>query len=178
MPNVCKMIGVVTDGVPILDRTINGENFMSIVVSFNDVSIPVIFSEHVLQTTELVGKVEVTGCLASDIHRNKLPKFFFYANDITYADEDSETSNVISYELKVTKNKGFQQNNQSRDILPLVCATNNPIKGTSVIYLCLQDQAARKLKSMPTPYFIKGTGVLKSFRDIYEIYTTDAELKA
>lgn len=177
MSNISKLVGVVVDGVPTYDRTVHGEKFNCITVDFNGITIPVLFSEYIVADTELVGKIVVTGCLASDVKRNTIPKFYIYANSIEPADDDAEPCSSINYELKVTKSKGFQQNKQSRDILPLVCSTGNPIAGTSVVYLCLMNNAARKFKDTPVGYTIKGTGDLHAFRDIYEVYSTDAELR-
>ena len=177
MSNISRLVGVVVNGIPTVDRTVHGETFKRITVDFNGVVIPVLFSEHIATDVELVGKVVVTGCLASDVKRNTIPKFYFYANSIENADADEEPCSRINFELKVTKSKGFQQNNQSRDILPLVCSTGNPISGTSVVYLCLMNHAARKFKDVPVNYTIKGTGDLHAFRDIYEVYSTDAEMR-
>lgn len=174
MSNISTLVGVVIDGVPTLDREVHSEKFYSITVDFCGVTIPVVFSEYVKVDPELVGKITVRGCLASDVKRGKIPKFYFYANSVDPADADAEPSCNIDFELKVTKSKGFQQNKQGRDILPLVCSTGNPISGTSVIYLCLMNSAARKFKDMDIGYTIYGTGSLNAFRDIYEVYCTNA----
>ena len=177
MSNISKLVGVVVDGIPTYDRTVRGEKFNRITVDFNGITIPVLFSEYVVTETELIGKIVVTGCLASDVKRGTIPKFYFYANTIESAEDDAEPCSSVNFELKVTKIKGFQQNKQSRDILPLVCSTGNPISGTSVIYLCLMDGAARKFKDNEVGYTITGTGDLHAFRDIYEVYADTAELR-
>lgn len=177
MSNVSTMVGTVIDGIPVDFKTVHNERFKKIVVDFGGVSIPVVYSEYINNASEIIGKISVTGCLASNVKRNEYPSFFFYANTLEAADEDAESSNIISFELKVTKSKGFQQNSNSRDILPLICSTGNPVKGRSVIYLCLMNSAARKFKDKPVGYIIKGTGELRAFRDVYEIYAVSADVK-
>lgn len=177
MSNISKLVGVVVDGIPTYDRTVHDEKFNRITVDFNGVTIPVLFSEYVVADTELIGKVVVTGCLASDVKRGTIPKFYVYASSIESADDDAEPCSTVNFELKVTKSKGLQQNKQSREILPLVCSTGNPISGTSVIYLCLMNKAARMFKDTEVGYTITGTGNLHAFRDIYEVYSTDARMR-
>lgn len=177
MSNTSKLVGIVVDKEPTLDRTVHNENFYRIMVNFNGVTIPVLYSEYNVKNRELDGKVEITGCLASDVKRGQIPKFYIYANSIEEADVDTEPTCTVDFNLKITKSKGLQQNKQGKDILPLVCSTSNPISGTSVIYLCLMNNAARRLQSTPMGYTIEGRGDLHAFRDIYEVYATDVEIQ-
>ena len=99
MSNISKLVGVVVDGIPTYDRTVRGEKFNRITVDFNGITIPVLFSEYVVTETELIGKIVVTGCLASDVKRGTIPKFYFYANTIESALSKTERAKCESYAL-------------------------------------------------------------------------------
>lgn len=177
MSNVSTLIGNVLKGVPELNRTIDGEKFYTIVVEFKSVVIPVLISEYICADRVFEDKISVTGCLMSDVYKKgKLPQFYFYANSIEAADMDAEVNNLINFSVTVTKVREFKHNDQCKDILPLVGAAGSPLSTTSVLYLCTINALARKLKDVPKGYALKGTGYLKQFRDVYEIYVQNAEI--
>lgn len=176
MGKVSELIGTVVDGKLTPNREIDGEKFYTIKVAFRETEILVLFSEYVnTQEFPKDTKVKVVGCLMSDIEEGKLPVYYFYANSIEAVDMDTETTNLINFSCTVTKVKEFKTNSRCVDILPLVASDGSPLNTTSVLYLCARSSVARKLKDKPKGYTISGTGYLKPFRDIYEIYIVDVD---
>ena len=176
MGKVSELIGTVVDGKLKENRKISGERFYTMDVSFRDTQIPVLFSEYVnIREFENDTKVKVIGCLMSDIHDGELPVFYIYANSIEQVDIDTDTTNKINFSCTVTKVREFKTNGRCVDILPLVAADGSPLSTTSIIYLCARGAAARKLKDKEKGYTITGTGYLKPFRDIYEVYINSIE---
>lgn len=170
MGKVSELIGEVVDGKLKENRKIDGETFYTIQVSFRDTVIPVLFSSYVNDTEYPKNtKLKVIGCLMSDIKPGNLPVFYFYANTITPAEIDEETTNIVHFSCVVTKVRDFKTNNRCVDILPLVGSDGSPLNSTSIFYLCTRSAIARKLKDKPKGYTISGSGYLKQFRDIYEI---------
>lgn len=176
MGKVSTLIGNVLDGVPKFNRSIDGEKFYTIDVEFKEVRIKVLMSEYVSAGRTFEDKISVTGCLMSDVHKGKLPVFYFYANAIESVDLDTELTNTINFTVTITKVREFKQNDRSKDILPLVGSNGSPLCATSVFYLCTINSLARRLKDVPKDYVLSGTGYLKAFRDVYEIYVQDAEI--
>lgn len=178
MSNVSTLVGNVLNGKPEFNREIDGEKFYTIDVEFKSVTIKVLISEYICAGRVFEDKISVTGCLMSDVYRKgKLPVFYFYANKIVAADMDAEVNNLVNFSVTVTKVRDFNHNEQCKDILPLVGSAGSPLSTTSVLYLCTINSLARKLKDIPKGYTLTGTGYLKKFRDIYEIYVQDAEIK-
>ena len=176
MGKVSELVGIVTDGKLTPNREIDGEKFNTIKVSFRETEILVLFSEHVnSQEFPKDAKVKVIGCLMSDIAEGKLPVFYIYANSIELVDIDTETTNLVNFSCTVTKVREFKTNSRCVDILPLVASDGSPLHTTSVLYLCAKASIARKLKDKPKGYTISGTGYLKAFRDIYEVYIVDVD---
>lgn len=176
MGKVSELIGEVVDGKLTLNRTIDGEDFYTISVSFRGTVIPVLFSQYVNDKVFEAGtKLKVVGCLMSDISEGKLPVFYFYANSFEVLDLDAETTNVINFSCVVTKVREFKTNSRCVDILPLVTSDGSPLNTTSVFYLCARGSVARKLKDKEKGYTVTGTGYIKSYRDVYEIYIMDLE---
>lgn len=176
MGKVSELVGKIVDGELKLNRNINGEKFYTILASFHDTVIPVLFSSYVNSVQfDTDSKIKVSGCLMSDIARDKLPVFYLYANSIEQVDIDTETTNQINFSCTVTKVREFKTNSRCVDILPLVAADGSPLNTTSVLYLCAKNSIARKLKDKEKGYTITGTGYLKAFRDIYEIYINSVD---
>lgn len=176
MGKVSKLIGCIIDGKPKLNRTVDNEDFYTIDVSFRDTVIPVLYSQYLTDTEEFEKdtKIEVTGCLMSDINEG-LPVFYVYANSIESADIDAETTNKVTFSCQVTKVKDFSADSRCVDILPLVTSDVSPLDTTSILYLCARGSLARKLKGKEKGYVIEGEGYLKAFRDIYEVYITHVD---
>jgi len=171
MGKVSVLIGTVVDGKLKSNRTIDGEKFFTIDMNFRGTIIPVLFSEYVNnEEFEEDTKLQVTGCLMSDIAENQLPVFYFYANSFEKVDIDAETTNVINFSCTVTKVREFKTNGRCVDLLPLVTSDGSPLNTTSVFYLCAKGSLARKLKDKAKGYTITGTGYLKAYRDVYEVY--------
>lgn len=171
MGKVSELIGKVVDGRLKPNREINGEKFYTIEMSFRGTVIPVLFSQYVnSEVFENDVKFKVTGCLMSDIAENKLPVFYFYANSFEPVEMDAETTNVINFSCTITKVRDFKTNGRCVDILPLVASDGSPLNTTSVFYLCARSGDARKLKDKEKGYTINGTGYLKAYRDVYEVY--------
>lgn len=176
MSKASELIGQIVDGNIQPNRVIDGEQFYTIDVSFRDTVIPVLFSSYVNSCNfENDSKVKVSGCLMSDVSRNKLPVFYFYANSIELVDIDTETTNTLNFTCLVTKVKEFGPNNRCEDILPLVASDGSPLHSTSVLFLCAKGNIARRLKDKEKGYTISGKGYLKPFRDIYEIYISHVD---
>ena len=171
-----ELIGSVVDGSLVPNRVIDGEQFYTILVSFKDTQIPVLFSEFVNTTVyEKDTKLRVSGCIMSDIGEGKLPVFYFYANSIEVESLDSEECNIVNFSCQVTKVRPMQHNARCIDILPLVASDGSPLRTTSILYLCARTGLARKLKNKEKGYTITGSGYIKQFRDIYEIYITKVD---
>lgn len=176
MGRVSELIGEVVDGTLVENRKIDGETFYTIQVSFRGTVIPVLFSSFINDTVYPVDtKLKISGCIMSDIKEDTLPVFYFYANSIEVVDIDEESTNIINFTCTVTKVREFKTNGRCIDILPLVGADGSPLNSTSVLYLCARAQVARKLKDKPKGYTLTGTGYLKAYKDIYEIYIVDVE---
>ena len=176
MSKFSELIGSVVDGSLVPNRVIDGEQFYTIIVSFRDTKIPVLFSEFVnTKVFEKDTKLRVSGCVMSDIAGGKLPVFYFYANAIEVEALDSEETNIVNFSCQVTKVREMQHNSKCIDILPLVASDGSPLRTTSILYLCARTGIARKLKNKEKGYVITGSGYLKQFRDIYEIYITNVE---
>lgn len=171
---ITEIVGVVTDGALVKNREYKGETFYTIKVKFLSAEIPVLFSEYVNSTVfDTDSKVKVKGCLMSDIITGSIPKFYFFANSIEPVDIDTDCSNEVNFLCTVTKVKKLTPNSRCEDILPLVCADKSPINTTSIIYLCVKGADARKLNGREKGYVIQGKGQLRTFRDVYEIWTTE-----
>lgn len=176
MGKVSTLIGEVVDGKLKKNREVDGEEFYTIQVSFRGTEIPVLFSKFVNDTEYPENtKLAVTGCIMSDISGGKLPKFYFYANKMEVVDIDEETTNIINFTCTVTKVREFKTNSRCVDILPLVGSDGSPLSSTSILYLCLRSSIARKLKDKPKGYTLTGTGYLKPYKDIYEIYVATVD---
>ena len=170
MSKVSELIGEVVDGKLKENRTIDGEKFYTIRVSFRGTEIPVLFSKYVNQTEYPENtKLKIIGCLMSDVANGSLPVFYFYANNITVVDMDTESTNLVNFTCTVTKVRYFKANDSCVDILPLVGSYTSPLNRVSVLYLCARGGMARKLKNKPKGYVISGTGYLKAFRDVHEV---------
>lgn len=173
---VSVLIGSVVEGTPKLNRTIKGERFYTVKVSFNSTVIPVLYSQYVNDKEfEKDTKLKVTGCLMSDIADGKLPVFYIYANSIEVESIDCEECNLLNFSCTVTKVRDFKTNNNCTDILPLVASDGSPLCTTSILYLCAKHSTARKLRNKKKGYTISGNGYLKQYRDIYEIYIKDVD---
>ena len=166
------LVGTVVDGTPKLNRTVHNEKFYTIDVEFKGTVIPVLISEYSLQEA-YSDTIQVTGCVMSDFKKGELPRFYFYANDITNVDADTPVTNEINFCGKVTKNRGFTTNSRCRDILALTLSDTSPVGGVSVLYVCIRDTSARELKDHSVPYEVEGKGYLKPYRDVYEILVTE-----
>lgn len=176
MSKVSELIGSVVDGTLVPNRIIDNEQFYTIQVSFRDTVIPVLFSQFVNEESFTPDtKLKVTGCVMSDIAGGQLPVFYFYANAIEVVELDSEETNLVNFSCTVTKVREMKSNTRCVDILPLVAADGSPLSTTSILYLCARNGIARKLKTKEKGYTITGSGYLKQFRDIYEIYVTNVD---
>lgn len=176
MGKVSELIGEVVDNELKLNRSVDGEDFYTIDVSFKGTVIPVLFSVYVNKTEFPIStKLKVTGCLMSDVSVGGLPVFYIYASNLEVVDVDCETTNLINFSCQITKVKEFKTNTRCVDILPLVGAAGSPLNSTSVFYLCAKSSNARKLKDVPKGYTLVGSGYLKAYKDVYEVYITDVE---
>lgn len=179
MGKVSTLIGEVIDGSPKFNRQVKDEKFFTIEVNFNGTQIPVIYSEYSVEHEfDNNSKVRVTGSLMSDKSKtkSKLPVFYFFANSIESVDIDEDTTNLINFSCKVTKVREKQVNTRGVDLLPLVASDGSPLDTTSILYLCARGRDARKLKDSLKDSTITGTGYLKQFRDVYEIYIMSVEV--
>lgn len=174
MSKVNELIGEVIDGVPKLSKEINGEQFYTIRVHFNEVDIDVMMSEY-LKKDEFKGKICVTGYLITFTRYQEKPYGAIYANKISQASFDADLTNEVCFSYKITKIYDLKFNKQGIDILPIICADYTSLKTTSVIYLCLRGKLARQLKDAEPGIRINGRGYLKQYRDIFEILVTELE---
>lgn len=168
MSRISTLIGEVVEGEPIFSHEYEDESFYKISVKFRDAVIDVVFSEYILQG-KFTGKVQVVGYLASNVVKDGKPEFYIYANSIESVDLDTPITNEITFSYKVTRVGDFKVSTRGVDILPLVASDYTPFHTTSVLYLCVRDKGARKLKDKQKGYYISGTGYLKQCRDIYEV---------
>ncbi len=174
MGKVSTMIGTVVDGIPKLDRVINGEEFHTIEVDFRGTQITLLYSTIVC-TREFATntKVKVVGCLMSEIPKKSIPVFYFYCHSIEEVDIDSEPTNTINFSCVVTKVGKFTVNSRCEDLLPVTAFDGSPIRTTTLLFLYIRGAFARRLKDKPKGYVIQGSGYLCKYRSGYEILVTD-----
>lgn len=176
MGKISEIVGVVTDGKIIENRVYASEVFYTIKVKFLNVEIPVLFSAYINnKDLEEGSKIRVKGCLMSDIRKDQLPQFYFYAHEINYEDADAECTNEVSFVCTITKIKEFTVNSNGKAILSLVGADNNPLGLPSIIYMYLSNRDARRLKNREKGYVIMGKGRIRAYKDIYEICVTEVD---
>lgn len=174
MSKVSTMIGVVVDGKPEYDRTINGEAFHTITVNFRGTQIRLLYSTIVCtRTFKENTKVKVVGCVMSDTRRRKVPDYYFYCHSIEEVDVDSELTNTINFSSVVTKVGDFKVNSRCEDMLPLKTFDSSPIRTTTLLTLYVKGAFARRLKDKPKGYTIQGSGYLKKYRNGYEVIVTE-----
>lgn len=165
--------GEVVDGTVTHNRTVSSEAFNTVLISFRNNVIPVLFSEFLdFPECKAGDKIIVTGTLMSDWEVGKPTTYYFYASKFELTDIDAETNNEINFDVFVTKVKELTTDGRGRDILPLMANKRSPLHTTSVLQLCAIDETARKLSRNKKGFQLSGKGYLKSFRDIFEILIT------
>lgn len=176
MSKISTLVGTVVDGIVKTDRIHKKEEFYTLLVDFKGCELPVLFSSYT-KTADYVkdAKVQVTGCIMSDVRKGQYPKFYFYANQIDLVDIDSESTNTVNFSVKVTKVGNFTTTDRCTDILSLATSDKSPFGKTSVLFLVAKNQLARKLKGKEPGFLLVGNGKIKPYKDIYEIYIDDVE---
>lgn len=176
MGKVSTLIGSVVTGETEFNRTINNEDFYTVLVNFRGTKIDVLYSKYTYPGVFTKDtKIKVVGSFMSINKRNDFSDYYIYAHSITEVDFDEDTTNLINFSCTITKVKNMTVGARCNDTLPLIGKDKSPLNSVSVIYLCVRDADARRLQSKPPGYVIQGKGYIKKYRSIHEILVTEIE---